>query len=61
MILDYIRGSLKGRIMKNNNIYIAVTPLYSNTYKTLKGAKNFMSRKGYKLKKKEETKWEELI
>ena len=52
MILDYIRGGLKGRIMKNNNIYIAVTHNYSNTYKTLKGAKNFMKCKGYKLKKK---------
>ena len=54
MIIEFRKngnGENVGRIMKNNGVYVAVTAVDSNTYKTLKGAKNFMKRYNYKMVK----------
>ena len=49
---NYKRGSNKSAItMINTTVgkrYLAVTATKSNTYKTLKGAKSFMSKSNYR-------------
>lgn len=49
---NYKKGSNKGAIsMINTTVgkrYLAVTEVKSNTYKTLKGAQNFMKKYNYK-------------
>ena len=47
MIIKFKKGGNTGKIMKNNEKYLAVTAVKSKWYKTLKGAKNFMNKKGY--------------
>lgn len=51
-IIYYAKGSLNGTVgLNTNGYYYATTETESRSYKTKKGAKKFMSKKGYSVVK----------